>query len=112
MEDFKGVGQKATIWMIFRKKYKLTLTEEQLELINEIYYKARKESAKDVVLYRLVNLFYSLIMIIIWFYLRGSTIEKYFFPCVLILFALLNLIYGFIGKLNHRSIKRVDFSNE
>lgn len=112
MERFDGEIQKSRVWSVFRHRYKMELNEDQLDLINEIYYKARKESAKDMVLYRLVNVAFGVILFIIWLFILGTTVEKYFYLCVSLLYVVYNAIHGLKSKVKYRSIKRKDFSNE
>lgn len=73
------------------KQSGLDPTEKLLDEINDVYSESRKENVLNLVYYRLINFFFSIIAIGLWFVISETRFEKPFFLFTTIAFGVLNI---------------------
>ncbi len=101
----KESHQRFLVWRNLKSKHKIDLTEEQVELIDNIYFRARLDNIKNVVLYRFVNCVFSIAGLILYLVLRETSAEKYVFLVLTALFGFYNFFYVLKGKSDHKRLK-------
>lgn len=101
----KESHQRFLVWRNLKSKHKIDLTEEQVEMIDDIYFRARLENIKTVVIYRLVNVVFSIAGLILYLITRETRAEKYIFLVLTAFFGFYNFFYVLKGKSDHTRLK-------
>lgn len=89
----------------FRLQYGVTLTQAQLDDIHDFYHEARKQSLKDVIYYRFINMMLGVIASLLFFIIDESPWDSWFLLIVLALFVFYNQIHGIINWMQYKRIK-------
>lgn len=97
---------------LFHKKHKIELNSVHLDDIDDIYSDVIKESIKMVGFFRFVNFSIGLCFLVLFFFLKGTEVGKWFFVILMLLFCLYNLIHCFFNYKQHRKIKRTNVDGE
>lgn len=81
------------------------LTEAQLDTIEEIYFESRKTNIANVMFYRIINASIGIIGIVLFFLIRQTWAEKWFFIVFVTLFAIYNIIHSYRILIKYRRLK-------
>ena len=105
MEQNNHLDPKDTIWIEFRKQYDIDLSMEQIETIDYSYKKLKLSVIKDLGLYRLINLFISVIVFLLFVIAKSFSIQYHFFAIVFLLFLITNLYAIIDYKIKYTKLK-------
>lgn len=94
---------KTHIFRHFRWVYKICLTQAQLDDIHDFYHEARKQSLKDLIYYRFINMSLTIVMIIV---LSIFGQPSWILIALLALFVIYNQIHGIINWIQYKRIKQ------
>mgnify|MGYP000285956221 CR=1 FL=1 len=90
----------------FRLVYGVTLSQAQLDDINDFYHEARKASLKDVIYYRFVNMMIFVIFLVSFLLMCKSIRDAWFELLFLVALVVYNLIHGLINWIQYKRIKQ------
>ena len=85
--------------------YNVTLTQAQLDDIHDFYHENRKQSLKDIIYYRFINMVLGFIFLIAMFIFSESYRENWFQMIVLAVFFFYNQIHGLMNWIQYKRIK-------
>lgn len=94
---------KYKIHQHFRLMYDVTLTQSQLDDIHEFYHEIRKQSLKDLIYYRFINMSLTIVMIVV---LSIFGQPSWILIALLALFVIYNQIHGIINWIQYKRIKQ------
>lgn len=100
----KDTHERFLVWRRLQMNFKITLNDDHLDVIDEIYFDHQKEAIKTIGIYRLINVVFGLIALGVWFGVRETEFEKWFFGCSTLLFLIVNVINGIQVKMKHRRL--------
>lgn len=100
----RDTHERFLIWRNLKLKHKLNLTEEQLDVIDRVYFGAQIDERRIAGTYRLVNMIFGILAIIFWIIFEGQ-FREWIFLILTISFTFINIFYGIRAKLMIRKLK-------
>lgn len=91
----KDTHEKYLIFHRMRVKHSVNLTEEQVELIDDIYKKRELENLKNLAAYRFVNALLSVVVFLVFLLVTNKELRWWFFLLLTFFFFLVNVYYLF-----------------
>jgi glucan phosphoethanolaminetransferase (alkaline phosphatase superfamily) len=102
----KDTHEKYLIFHRMRTKHSVNLTEEQVELIDDIYKKRELENLKNLADYRFVNALLSVFMVLVFVLLENYSLRWWFAALLTLIFFLINVYYLFYNTYKMVIFKR------
>lgn len=88
-----------------KKNTGIELTEEQLVIIENVYIKDRRFAIFRVGMFRLINVFFSVIFLFIFFWFRETEFAKWLFVGMMMVFCIYNLIHLWNNIVDYKTTK-------
>ena len=97
---------KHAIYLHFKGMYKIEFTQAQLDDINDIYFEAKKESLKDLIVYRFINMMLGVVFLICFMIFVESWTDSWLALLIWTFFVFYNKIHGIINWIQYKRLKQ------
>lgn len=103
--------QTSTSFLVYKElaeKYKLHLTDEQIQTIDDVYIEERKLAVFKVGMYRFINLSISIVVLFILLVVPGSE-SKLISVSMFSIYGIYSLIHCWNNLMDYKSIRKTNF---
>lgn len=102
---------KYMVYRMMKKEHQIELKDEQLNTIDDVYLLERKSVIFRVGIYRSLNAWWSILLIILFYLIRNVSWNKYVFVALMVLFFIYNIIHIWNNIVEYRSLKSNKLKN-
>lgn len=102
---------KYMVYRMIKKEFGIALTNDQLNTIDDVYLLERKSTIFKVGMYRFINGWWSILLMIGFWFIKGKMWDDYAFVILMALFLVYNVIHIWNNIVEYRAIKTNKLTN-